>query len=444
MPCHVTDTLADALRDLPDAPLRAGFSGGLDSSVLLHALAALPAARARGLAALHVDHGLHPASAAWAQHCARFAATLALPCDILAVRVTARGSGLEAAARAARHAALGEALPAGGVLALAHHADDQSETVLLKLLRGAGPEGLGGMRALRPLADGWLWRPLLALPRQVLRDYAVTHALTWIEDPANADPRHARNRLRHEILPALRRHWPQLDASLAHAARHARAAAAFIDAEAARALAQLQGLDPHTLHWRDWLDLPDALRDPVLRQWLRGLGLAEPTHLHVEELQRQLRDAAAERLPCVAFAGTELRRYRDLLYARAAQADPPPGWERAWNGGAIELPAGCGRLALAALDGGAPAAASATALHLRFRRGGERLRPAGDCHTRELRDLLQEAGVPPWERPRLPLVYAGDTLLAVADLWLTEAGADWLARGGLRLHWQPGAAAPRR
>ncbi|MFO1516549.1 MAG: tRNA lysidine(34) synthetase TilS [Lysobacterales bacterium] len=445
MPVPLAESLRSALVRLPPGGvLHVGYSGGLDSTVLLHALAQLPAARARGLVALHVDHGLHPASAAWARHCCGTAAALGVEARVLPVQINRAGRGLEAAARAARHAALAAALPADGVLVLAHHADDQSETVLLKLLRGAGPEGLGGMRALRVLPQGWLWRPLLDLPRETLRGYALAQGLEWIEDPTNADLRHARNRLRHEILPALRRHWPPLDASLAHAARHAQAAADYIDEAARRALAELQGLDPHTLDWRGWLQLPAALRDPLLRQWLRALGLDEPTHLHVAELQRQLGDAAPERLPCVAFAATELRRYRDLLYARAARPDPPPGWERVWDGDAIDLPADCGRLALEALGGGAPAAASPAALHLRFRRGGERLRPAGDRHTRELRDLLQEVGVPPWDRPRLPLVYAGETLLAVADLWVTEAGAEWLGRRGLRLRWQPGAAAPRR
>lgn len=241
MPVSLAESLRSALARLPPGgALHVGYSGGLDSTVLLHALAQLPAARARGLVALHVDHGLHPASAAWARHCCGTAAALGVEARVLPVQINRAGRGLEAAARAARHAALAAALPADGVLVLAHHADDQSETVLLKLLRGAGPEGLGGMRALRVLPQGWLWRPLLDLPRETLRGYALAQGLEWIEDPTNADLRHARNRLRHEILPALRRHWPPLDASLAHAARHAQAAADYIDEAARRALAELQ------------------------------------------------------------------------------------------------------------------------------------------------------------------------------------------------------------
>ena len=265
----IRQTLEHALAALPAGVLRVAYSGGMDSHVLLHALASLPQARERGLAAVHIDHGLNTASANWAAHCSRVTQTLDVPCECVRVRVPRAGLGLEASAREARRAAMGERLPPGGVLALAHHADDQSETVLLKLLRGAGPEGLGGMRGLREFASGWLWRPLLGLPRSALHEYAQAHALEWIEDPSNADPALARNFLRADVLPRLRRHWPRLDDALHHAARHARAAAEFIDAQAAEALAGMQGLDPSTLDWAQWLALPDALRDPVLRRWLR-------------------------------------------------------------------------------------------------------------------------------------------------------------------------------
>src|SRR5262249_13960192 len=158
------------------------------------------------------------------------------------------------------------------------------ETVLLKLLRGAGPEGLGGMRHLRPFAKGYIWRPLLDLPRSALRAYAEQHRLRWLDDPSNADHRLRRNYVRHEILPRLTSHWPNAGAALAHSANWLRATADFVAAQATRALAQIQGLDPATLRWRDWLALPDALRDPVLRLWLRALGHDEPTHFHVAEL----------------------------------------------------------------------------------------------------------------------------------------------------------------
>lgn len=432
----VIDTLRCALTALPAGMLRVGCSGGLDSSVLLHALARMPEARARGLAALHVDHGLHADSGDWAGQCRAFSASLGIECEVVIAAVERdAGFGPEAAARAARYAAFADRLPAGAILALAHHRDDQSETVLLKLLRGAGPEGIGGMRAIRPLAAGLLWRPLLALPRAALRAYALAYALAWVDDPGNVQPRFARNFLRHDVLPMLRTRWPDLDDALGHAARHARAAADFIGAEAGKALARMQGLDPATLRWRDWRDLPDALRDPVLRRWLRSLGLSEPTHLQVAELERQLASASDERLPCVSFANTELRRYRDLLYAMTALPAPPIGWTANWDGRRMTLPGDCGSIALIDALGEDPPLDAV--LTLGFRCGGETLRPHGDIHTRELRDLFQQAGVPPWQRGRIPLVHLDGALAAVGDLWLDEAAAGWFERIGRRVEWRP-------
>ncbi len=313
--------LDSALAALDPGPLCIGYSGGLDSLALLHALASLPAARARGLSAIHVDHGLHTESADWAQHCQFTAAGLQLPLRIVRVAVRrADGDGLEAAARTARLAAFRQHLPAGAILVLAHHADDQTETVLLKLLRGAGPEGLRGMRALRRLGEHLLWRPLLPIPRATLQAYAQEHALQWIDDPSNADTRHARNFLRHAVLPTLRARWPRLDTAVGHSARWMNAATEQLQHDAAVALAQIQGLDPATLAWPAWLQLGDALRPLTLRLWLRGLGLSTPEHVHVEQLQQQLRAADNDRNPCVSWPGAELRRYRGLLYAQAQAA----------------------------------------------------------------------------------------------------------------------------
>jgi len=413
------------LIDLPDGPIAMAFSGGMDSSTLLHALAHLPAVRARGLRAIHVDHSLHADSQRWSAHCANFARELGVPASSLQANVDrASGTGLEDAARQARFAAFEQTLQHGEILALAQHRDDQAETILLKLLRGAGPEGLGGMRTLRQFAQGYLWRPLLDISRSVLHQYATAHGLHWIDDPSNADTRLRRNFLRSEILPRLTERWPDATAALAHSADWARAAADFIGAQAREALARLRGPSATTLLWRDWLALADALRDPVLRLWLRELGFDEPAHFHVIELQRQLR-AEPDRAPCVAFSQTELRRYRDLLHAMRPLPDFPPDWQTDWDGAPLDLPGG-GRLLLQ------PDVPLAGRLRVRYRRGGEQLKPAGGAHTRELRTLLQEAGIPPWQRERTPLIYDGAELLAVGDLFLSEAGTQWCAARGTR------------
>ncbi|HEX7916403.1 MAG TPA: tRNA lysidine(34) synthetase TilS, partial [Rudaea sp.] len=197
----VADRLNLALAALPPGALVVGYSGGADSSVLLHMLARSVVARARGLRAIHVDHGLHADSAAWSEHCRATAAELNIALDVVRVEVERdRGSGLEDAARMARRAAFARLLHPGEILALAHHRDDQAETVLLKLLRGAGPEGLGGMRGLRAFGAGYLWRPLLAEPRAALLTYAREHDLRWLDDPSNTDTTLRRNFLRGEIL----------------------------------------------------------------------------------------------------------------------------------------------------------------------------------------------------------------------------------------------------
>jgi tRNA(Ile)-lysidine synthase len=428
----LVDRLAGKLAQLPAGAIVVGFSGGMDSTVLLHALAQIAGARERGLRAIHVDHGLHADSPCWAGHCRAFTASLAIAFETIAIEIDrAAGTGPEDAARRGRQAAFAAHLKPGEILALAHHRDDQAETILLKLLRGAGPEGLGGMRVLRPAGNGYWWRPLLELPRAALAEYARARALSWIDDPSNADTRLRRNFLRAEILPRLTQRWPDAQAALAHSAAWARNAADLIASQSVSALENLRGPEPASLRWRDWLALPDALRDPVLRRWLRSLRLNEPAHFHVAQIQHQLSEAAADRLPCVHWDGTEVRRYRDLLYAMHPAPPAPKQWQVRWNGTTLALPGG-GTLVL---QSDVPGEFADLALSVRYRQGGERIKPAGKPHTRELRLLLQEAGMPPWRRARVPLIYAADELIAAGDLFLSAMARDLLAALDARIVW---------
>lgn len=416
----LVDHLDAALAELGDVPLVVAYSGGPDSTALLHALAGRsPRPRLR---ALHVDHGLHAESGVWSLHCRRFCESLDVPFEAIRVTVDfSRGEGVEAAARRARRAAFAGALHEGERLVLAHHRDDQVETVLLKLLRGAGPEGLAGMRELRPLGAGMLWRPLLTLPRAALLDHIAGAAVDTVHDPSNEDPRIARAYLRGTIVPALLAHWPHAASSIVHSARLCRDAADHLRDGWMDALDRLRDAND-TLDAAGWLALPLAQRAPLLDHWLHEAGLAAPTTAQRETLEAQVRDAAAERLPLVGWQDTEIRVWRGRLWPMRRRSGFDEDWSGAWHGEPLALPGG-GTLSLGGVRLG-------EAVTVRYRRGGERLRPAGDRHTRELRDLFQQAGIPPWERPRMPLVERDGRLVAVADRWLSDEGKALFGEAG--------------
>jgi tRNA(Ile)-lysidine synthase len=431
---------ADAARlDLPtppDAAILVGFSGGLDSTVLLHALANDPAVRARGLRAIHVDHGLHVASLDWAEHCIRMGAALGIELAVRRMRVVDDGCGPEAAARAARLAAFADELRDGEWLALAHHQDDQAETLLLRLLRASGSEGLAAMRVTRSFAAGTLWRPLLGVPRARLRGYAQAHGLRWIEDPSNASDAFDRNFLRRNVMPMLAQRWPHAAAALARSAALLAEDADLLARETARRLALLQGVDPQVLARERLLAEPPAWRARLLRAWIAALGLPPLPARALARIESELLPARDDAQARIAWPGAEVRAWREGLYAAAARPVLPMDWTTTWNGlGTLALPTG---EALACVDtaGGDPAPALATLgpLRLAARQGGERLRLPGRAHSHAVKKLLQALEVPPWERERLPLAYAADgELLAVGDV-LTSAR---MAGLGARLRIEP-------
>jgi len=423
--------LLAALADATEARLCVAFSGGPDSTALLHALAQLPEARARGLRALHVDHGMNPQSAAWAEQCQRFCETLNLPCDVRRVHVDFnKGLGLEAAARHARYEAFAASLQQGEYMLLAHHRDDQAETVLLKLLRGAGPDSLGGMRKLRPFAPGQLWRPLLELARKDLRDYVDTRHLPYIDDPSNSDTRLARNHLRHDILPRLERLWPQAVDSIVHSAALSRAAADALQVQWLSAFNALHDPVANTIDATGWLALHPALREPLLDYWLHGLGLPAPTTAQRQQIEHQCH-ARAGMQPCVQWRGAELHIWRGRLWAQSPPIIVDSHWTTAWSGEPLTLPDG-GMLSLIDAD-----ARLIEPIQLRLRQGGERIKPAGDAYTRELRDLFQLAMIPPWRRPDVPLLYADNEIIGVADRWMSAAGKAIFERAGTLPRWSP-------
>ena len=434
------DDLQRSLAATETRQLAVAFSGGLDSSVLLHLLSRCRRARELGLRALHVDHGLHPDASRWAEHCVEFAGSLALPIRVLRVAVERNGGlGLEAAAREARYGALTGALEQGEWLATAQHQDDQAETLLLRLLRGSGSRGLAAMRATRPLGHAVLWRPLLGWPRAELQRYADEHQLIWIEDPANADPRHDRSWLRQEILPRIRQRWPAASDAIAASAALLADEADRLDDASAGTLAELIDND-RSLPLDALRAMGAAERASTLRLWLRQWGADPlPRHLHAV-LDRDLLGAAEDASPILRWGNYRLRRYRNIL--SLAPAAETLSAIRSDAAGTTPLVAWDGSSSLDGALGGRLRIEpqwTGPALMVGLRCGGERMRLPGRQHSHSLKKLLQSLGVPPWERQRLPLIWSTQgELLAVGDRLISETMQQWLTASKARLVWTPG------
>ena len=416
------------------------YSGGVDSAALLHALASAVAERKAGFAvsAVHVDHGLHADAAAWAEHCRRTCRRLGVELEVVAVDARARpGESPEAAARAARYAALAERLDADSAVCTAHHQRDQAETVLLQLLRGAGPRGLAAMPRVARLGAGWLLRPCLALPPARLAAHARAHDLDWIEDPANADPRFDRSHLRHVVLPALEARWPAAVATLAGVATLQAEAAELIAEEISRDLARARGTAPGTLAVDALRALRPARARALLRAWIEQRALPLPGRARLESALDTLLGARDDASPLIEWPGAELRRYRGDVYLRRPPPAADPALILSWCP-PRELALPYGRLRAVPVRGhGLAAARCADArLEVRFRRGGERCRPAGRAHGQRLKKLLQARRVPPWLRGRVPLVYADGMLAAVAGLWVCEGFQAAAGAPGWELVWE--------
>ncbi|HET6630334.1 MAG TPA: tRNA lysidine(34) synthetase TilS [Woeseiaceae bacterium] len=410
------------------------YSGGLDSTVLLHALYQA-GARAAPIVAVHVNHGLQPDAAAWERHCARFAERLGVRYEARPIEIAASDPrGVEAAAREQRYAVLAELAGPGDHVLTAHHEDDQAETLLLNLLRGSGTAGLAGIGAVQPFGEGLLLRPLLGVPRREIEAYAAAHALEWCDDPSNADSRFDRNFLRREILPALRRRWPAVSARLARSAELLAEANALQGELAALDLAVLGG-DAARLDVEGLRRLPRARQKNVLRHAIRRLGLRAAPSGRLEQAVRELLPARPDAQPLVRWPGAELRRYRGSLYILppVEYGLPAAGLVLRADGRPLRLGDSLGSLQLERAEaGGIDPRVVGDGLRVRFRAGGEALRPAGRGHTQRLKKLLQEHGVLPWMRECVPLLYADGKLVAVADLWVAE---EVVCAQGYRVRW---------
>ena len=409
---------------------RIAFSGGLDSTVLLHLLVHLAKTESLPtLSAIHVHHGLQAAADAWPDHCQSVCDALGVPLQVVRVQVQP-GASIERAARDARYAAFIEATQANEVLMTAQHRDDQAETLLFRLLRGAGVRGLSGMPSERPLGRGHLLRPLLNITRAELEAYATEHQLSWIDDPSNQDHQFSRNYLRHQVFPVLTARWPQAVATMARSAAHLSEAQGLLDE-----LAQIDLAHASTASDFDWLGLPslelalleklsDARQRNALSHWLKPLTtLPDSDHWSGWE---NVRDATGDARPLWRLAAGELHRAGGRLWWLSGGwlRTPPSPVSWAEPSVSLVLPDN----GVLTLTGQIPDGL----LHIRYREGGEVMNLPGRGH-RDLKRLLNESGVPGFVRGRLPLLYRGEQLLAVANL----RGLDGNAKDRWNLHWQP-------
>jgi tRNA(Ile)-lysidine synthase len=418
---------------LPSAAtgLVVAVSGGADSACLLTAIAQCGAPCAiRGLhvRAVHIDHRLQPASAALREAAIALCRRLQIPLAVIAVAVeTAGGVSIEAAARDARYRALALELAPGECLMTAHHAQDQAETLLLQLLRGAGLKGLSAMPMCRSFGSGWHVRPLLNVARRDLRKFGDVHGIAAVDDPMNEDPRFDRAYLRRQLWPLIERRWPGAATALSRAAHHIAEAQELLDEAAAPDVQRLH--DGDALAVSGLRALSNLEQINVVRHWLFAAAVTPPPTARLTEALRQVFAADADHLPAIVWGEYALRRYQDRLFLTQAVV-PSLAAHLEWcvtPGARLDLGTGLGQLQWASQIGGLDASRLPQTLSVRQRRGGEVLKPSPRAKTQTVQHLCQSQGVLPWMRDALPMLYAGEALIAVGDLW---QDARWCVAAG--------------
>lgn len=407
-----------------------GYSGGVDSHVLLHVMEHVRRLRADdngppiALCAVHVHHHLCSDADDWERHCRKVCKALAVNLTVLHIDAKARiGESPEAAARLRRYQALRSEMQPGAVLVTAHHLDDQVETLLLQLLRGGGPHGLAAMPASTKFDLGTHVRPLLHFSRDDILEYATRHQLHWIDDQSNQDRRYDRNYLRHRVMPLFAERWPSYRQTLQRAGSLQYEAAQIIDATAETDLLSAMGENQHQLRIEVLLQLPEHRIRNVLRLWFRTLNLCTPTAKHLGAIVHNMLPARWDATPLLRWEDVEIRRYRSMLYAMSALSSFDCNLTFPWG---LQQPLRIPQLAqqlISRIQTGAGLSRSKCdggVVSVSFRRGGERCTPMGQKHSRSLKKLLQENGIPPWQRSRIPLIYVGEQLAAVVGFWVCE------------------------
>lgn len=396
------------------------YSGGVDSHVLLH-LCALDAQLKNKLTAVYVHHGLQPQAEVWAQHCQYTAHALSVDFKMLRVNAMPQlGESPEEAARNARYTALKDLIEPNCALLVAQHREDQLETVLLQLFRGGGLRGLSGMPESMAFGLGVMLRPLLNAAKQDIMDYAHTHKLRWIEDPSNAHSDYDRNFLRNDIVPLLKQRWPALDKTVSRSAAHCASAENMLGHIAQTWFLTVFNTDDNTLSLQRLLTFETAQHAHIIRAWFQHLGLKMPAQGFVTRILVEVVGARQDSEPLLTGQGVSIRRYRDKLYC-LKQTQPAVLVDMRWPKGAVSVfMANKQRLSCVPTANGLAEEKwlNATVV-IKFRGGGEKIALSKREGRHALKNLFQEAGIPPWQRAAIPLVYLDDKLAAVGDKWIS-------------------------
>jgi tRNA(Ile)-lysidine synthase len=423
---HNSDNCFKGVQKLPHDPhllaaqhIYIAYSGGIDSHVLLHLCASIEHLKPK-ITAVYVNHGLQVEAESWGKHCEQVCHNLGVKFLSLTVHAEAKsGESPEEAARNARYAALKPLLAKDDLLLVAQHSEDQLETVLLQLFRGSGFKGLSGMPESMAFGEGRLIRPLLDIPKAEIIEYAKAHKLDWIEDPSNKHDHFDRNFLRNDIIPKLKQRWSGLDKTMSRSAKHCAEAQDLLDLIADDWLSKARNPCDNTLSIKQLQSYSLVQQTLIVRQWFQHMSLKMPSQAIVQRILDEVVAAREDANPVVSTQGYSVRRYRNALYCLKPSQNSL-GDELIWVSGESSL-----RIADDAIYQVEASSVGIScerwrnsSVTVNFRSGGETLELPGRKGHHDLKKLYQEAGIPPWERAAIPLIYLDDKLAAVGEYWI--------------------------
>jgi len=428
------------------------FSGGLDSSILLElAHRYLTEFRQSNVTAIHVHHGLSDHADHWLTHCEQVCQCLNVQLIAKRVVLSSNKKGLEEAARTARYTVFEQALPEGAVLLQGHHQNDQAETVLLRLMRGAGVTGIAAIPLTRALNSAFIHRPFLNIPKSTLLQLAQSYDLKWIEDESNESREFDRNFIRHEILPLLESRWSGAVGRLSMSANHCRSSSELEDDLAKIDLNTVLHADFKSALSIDALSLLSENRQiNVVRYWMRLLQMGFPGEKKFCRIWSEVLSARDDAMPVIDWSMGALKRYRNALFLvskheqeiqtnfsseqviivddfdfRQEFAGNLYTLARAKQGGSVKSEV---ILRVRAPD-------KDEKVTLRFRQGGELFKPVGRAHHRPLKKWLHDCFVPPWLRGSVPLLYYNERLIAVGNYLVADDAQQEFGDCNLSIEW---------